>query len=290
MKKTINLAGLALVIGFAVPIGVAQERTTPASGAKEPSQLPAFLRPSDYAVQCAKDIGAKVFKLLPLENGGQRGSSFGSYYFFKNSSYGPSQIGFLRGELMVGDAWNHGFFTDLGERDLSDVDRTSPEVAHFISYKPPRLDPDIRVQVERFKGTTVDGLKLTRSVAARVGHTYLLRSISYDDWSDVAVVLHVIESSTDGSITLLWKEMAEFPVPVRLFMTDEEMQKEANTLLNELKMPNLQVKIEDNRLVPIGIDVDVEFGRFRDALHKRNIRYRGIDFSKMKRSVSKPNS
>ena len=287
MKTVAKVAAVLVMISCAVFVGYAQEPTLNTVARAKDEKLPLLLRPSDYAVNRAKEMGGEVFKLISLEEAYQRGSSFGTYYFFKNKSYGPEQVGFLRGDLTVGDAWNYGFFADLGQRDLREVDRTSPEAAYFLSYKPPRLDPDIRSEIERLKDINVDGVKLTRRVAVRVGHTYLLRSINYDYGSDMAVVLHVVESSTDGTITIIWKKIAEFSQPIRLFMPDEEMQKKVDAVLTELQIRGMKVKIEDNMLIPMGVDVDQEFGQLKEALHERKIPYRGIVFSMMQRSGGK---
>lgn len=286
MKTVAKVGAVVLIITYTVLAGYAQEPAPNTAARAKDEKLPPHLRPSDYAVERAKEMGGEVFKLLPMELAYQRGSSIGAYYCFKDRNYSSYQISFSRGELNVGGGWSYGFYTDLGERDFREIDRTSSEGGYFLSYKPPKLEPDIFSEIERLKDIKFDGVKLTRRVAVRDGHTYLLRSINFDR-GDTAVVLHVLEISTDGSITIVWKKLAEFPQPVKLFMPDEELQKKVDAVLSELQIQGLKVKIEDNRLIPIGVDVDEKFGRFREALHERKIQYLGIDFSMMKRSVSK---
>lgn len=286
MKTVAKGGAVLLIIICAVFLGYAQEPALNTVARAKDDKLPAHLRPSDYAVERAREMGGEVFKLLSLDVAYDRGSSFGAYYSFKDRSYASYQFSFLRGELKVGGGWSYGFYTDLGVREFRELDRTSPEAGYFLSYKPPKLEPDILGEIERLKDVKVDGVRLTRRVGVRAGHIYLLRSIDFD-WADTAVVLQVLEISTDGSITIVWKKLAEFPQAIKLFMPDEEMQKKVDAVLSEIPIRGLKVKIEDNRLIPMGVDVDQEFGQLKEALHERKIPYRGIVFSMMQRSVGK---
>jgi hypothetical protein len=286
------LRGCAVLLTFMVWAATTGHSQQP-SGQIAPStkvsdeKLPPHLRPSDHELERAKEMGGEVFKLVSIDWGYDNRSFLGTYYSFKDRSYGASvQISFMRGELKVGGGWSYGFYTDLGERDFREIDRRSQEAAYFLSYKPPNLKPDILVEIERLKDINIGGVKLTRRAPIRVGHTYLLRSIDFS-FADTAVVLHVLEMSRDDSLTIIWKKLAEFERPRILFMSDGEMQKKVDAILNELQMPNLRVKIEDNKLIPIGLDVDKEFGRFREVLHTRGIQYHGIDFSQIRRSAGK---
>jgi hypothetical protein len=235
-------------------------------------------------------MGGEVFKLLPYRFRDPSGLNhyyhpYQASFSFKNRSHGPGQITYLDGEFRTGGfGADFGFFADLGERDLREIDRTSVEAAYFLSYKPPTFDPDILSEIERLKDAMIDGVRLTRRVQVQYGHTYLLRSINFDsisrstdlDGSDIAVVLQILESSPEGSITILWKKLAVFPRPLRMHMPDEEYQKKVDALIVELKLQRLRVRISDNCLVKIGIDVDKEFGRLVDVLNERKIPYRGF--------------
>ena len=291
MKTVAKGAAVLITVFCAVFFGYAQEPTINTVARATDEKLPLLLRPSDYAVNRAKEMGGEVFKLLPFRFRDPTGLNHYYYpsqgsYSFKNRSHGSHQITYLDGEFRTGGPWDFGFFADLGERDLREVDSSSPDAKYFLSYKPPYLDPDIRREIERLNDTKEADIRLTRSVAVHAGHTYLLRSIDFDQ-ADTAVVLYVLEISTDGSITIVWKKLADFPVPPKLFMSDEEMQKKVDAVLAELQIRGLQIKIEDNMLIPIGVDVDQAFDRFREALHERKIQYRGINFSMLQRSSGK---
>ena len=267
---------------------------TTAAHAQAEELPPQILRPSDYALAQAKAMGGEVFKFLPQEINNPASKWFysgvgidngtytridlggGKSEFRKRLYYPPSiELVFLRGEFTVGGWPNYGFFTDLGERDLRGIDRTLPEAEYFVSYKPPKLESDIRSEIERLKNFTAGGVSLTRRVSVTGGHTYLLRSIRFD-LSDLAVVFQVLETFSDGSITIVWKKLASFDVPPRLHMPDEELQKQIDALLADLHVQDLQVTVKDNVLIFTGSDKN--FDRVKATLGERKIPYRGIGY------------
>jgi hypothetical protein len=287
MKTVPKAAAVMLVIICAVLLGYGQEPTLDIAARARDEKLLPLLRPSDYAIDRAKEMGGEIFKLLPKESSTERGTHFGSSYSFKNKSYGRDggQFCFAHGDILIYSTRSIAFLTDLGQRDLSTVDKSSPEADYFLSYIPPKLEPDIRSENERLKDINVGGVRLTRRVAPRVGNTYLLRSIEYLYSNDVAVVLHVVEKSTDGAITIVWKEIARFPEPIKLFMPDEEMQKKVDAVITELRMESVQVRVHENRIFFKGIDDYQQYELIKDAIHKRKIPYRTIGFDVMPRSL-----
>ena len=260
-------------------------------------ELPPILRPSDYAIERAKALGGQVFKILPLEmnhpamKGFNQGSMArgvlgrGDYYKFTEGPHRPPLINivFHRGELTVSsDGRNYGLFADLRDRDLRDINKTLTEAQPVLSYRPPRMQSDIPGERKRLQNVASTGSGLTLRVAAKVGHTYLLRSICFD-WADLAVALHIFDISADGSMTVIWKKLEEFEVPPSLFMADAELQEKVHEVLAELKVQDLQVTVEDNVLKFTGSDRN--FDRVKAALSERKIPYRGIGYF-MQRSVN----
>ncbi len=309
MKTAVNGAIVLLLFG-AVSDVAAQDARPTASPHVYPAELPPpILRPSQYAIDRAKEMDADVFKLIPktpyqpalnwftsaYSKGPLGEGSFlrvdlgdGNSELRKRVYFPPwIQVSLNHGELNVGGGFDYGFFTDLGERDLRTVDKTLPEAQYFLSYKPPRLESDIPSEIEKRKNFTVGGLNLVRSVPVKVGHTYLVRSIQFI-WSDMVVVFNVLETFPDGSITIVWKKLAEFEMPLKLFMPDAELQQKVDAALADLRIEDLQVTVRDNRLVPIGLDVEKSFSRLKEELSKRGIPDLGIDFSRMRRSTDKP--
>lgn len=283
MKTVSRGAAVLLTIIFGVFVGAAQDPALNSALRAKDEKLPPLLRPSDYAIYRAKEMGGEAFMLLSGDFPDPTGLKayyypFQGCYSFKDHLHGVDQIGFLRGNLTVGNAWSYGFFADLGIQDFREVDRNSQEVAYFLSYKPPRLDADILSEIERLREINVDGLKMTRSAAAHVGHTYLLRSIDYINGYDIAVVLSVAEVVPSGPITIFWKKLALFQPPIKLFMTDEEMQRKVDAVVSELGIPGLRVKVEDNKILVINGKAGPDFEKLKAALHKRNIPYRALGY------------
>jgi hypothetical protein len=113
--------------------------------------------------------------------------------------------------LSVGFAGaDYGMLTNLGEVPLNEITAKDPR-AHFLAkYEPPRSDPDARCERRRFVvGEKIDGLVYKNSLPVRVGATYLLRSINYNE-SDVLVAFRVARQDDEGSIIIAWKLLKDF--------------------------------------------------------------------------------
>ena len=55
-------------------------------------------------------------------------------------------------------------------------------------------------------------LEYHRSLPAIIGHTYALRAINYKK-ADTFVVFNILTRNGDGSLTVYWKKIEEFPTP-----------------------------------------------------------------------------
>ena len=166
----------------------------------------------------AAKLGVNVIRLMPREkydrvlaiNGG------GAYYsfFLKSQAYGRgSDIGLEQGYLSVGFAGaDYGFMYDLGEIGLADVTKDSREAFFLVSYKPPSLEPEVRKEQRRAWEYDANGVIYKSRLSSIVGHTYLLRSISFDD-SDILVAFTVKRKDDDGSLIIFWKTIENFEKP-----------------------------------------------------------------------------
>jgi hypothetical protein len=163
----------------------------------------------------AAKLGVNAIRLLPREkydhvlaiNGG------GAYYsfFLKSQAYGRgSDIGLEQGYLSVGFAGaDYGFMYDLGEIALDDVTKDSKEAFFLVSYKPPSLEPEVRKEQRKAWEYDANGVIYKSRWPSIVGHTYLLRSINFDD-SDMLVAFTVNRKDTDGSLIIFWKTIENF--------------------------------------------------------------------------------
>jgi hypothetical protein len=140
----------------------------------------------------------------------------GAFYSFarKSSEYGHgSDISFSQNFLSVGFAGaDYGFIYDLGETLLADVSKENREVNFLSDYKPPTSEPEIRVEQRKAYDYEVNGISYKSRVPNIVGHTYILRSINFDQW-DILVAFKVHRKDTDGSLIIFWKLLKNFEKP-----------------------------------------------------------------------------
>lgn len=187
----------------------------------------AFIAPhsNDYALypEYRGELDKGVIRLLPREKYDGKISirGGGAYYSFKNLThdYGYSSDIELQGKsLSVGFAGcDFGYISDLGNVPLTSVTLDSPSLSFLVDFKVAKREPQIRVQQ---LDTRTGVVKLAagkyytfkgRIEDAKVGHTYVLRSINFDN-SDVIVVFRIIRFDTDGSMIFAWKKLKEFPI------------------------------------------------------------------------------
>jgi len=144
-----------------------------------------------------------------------RGS--GSYYSFSESTneYGNgTQIGLEQGTLksMFAGA-NIGVMVSLGDLALENVDADQDGVRYLAAIAAPVREPDAREWQRRAgAGFAADGVSYKSTLPATVNGTYVVRSIQFNR-ADVLVAFRVVRQDADGSVTLLWKILKQFPTP-----------------------------------------------------------------------------
>lgn len=307
MRRTFA-TGLLLLIAFTFLFSktVAQSSGSNTAERFRPEKLPDILQPSEYAIGRAKEMGGEVFKLLPLEmnhpvmkgfnsggsmRSGEQNESFsdwvksgkGFYYNFANGPHRPPIIKLIYsyGNFTVGDGRNYGFFLDLGPRDLRTIDKSLREAEFFLSYKPPRMEADIKPEKRRLKEIASVGSTLIVDAPVKAGHTYLLRAIIFG-WADIAIALHVLDIEPNGSVTIIWKRLAEFEPALALTIPDAEMQKLVDEVLSELGVRDLEIRVKDNVLHFHGSDANFDrvFDRIKVVFSERKIPHPGVGYHK----------
>lgn len=164
-----------------------------------------------------------VIRLLPREtyDGNTRRrlaiSGGGSFYSFVKNSHDYQQgtdIAFEMEHLKVGFAGaDYGLLLDLGETSLDQVASDHVATRALLDYKPPVKESEIRGEYRKlWQGIELSGYTFKSRVPAKVGNTYLLRSISIDH-SDTITAFRIARKDTDGSIILAFKVLKKFPVP-----------------------------------------------------------------------------
>lgn len=134
------------------------------------------------------------------------------YDFLQNRSDGDRHIRLNAGQFEVGFAGRDaGLFVDLETDDLTAIDRVHPRIQALTTLAPPSLEAyDRAAAVEAAEQTTIDGAFYDRTIPAKLGTVYALRSVMPSDGRDILVVLKVVRQDSDGSMIVVWKLLADF--------------------------------------------------------------------------------
>jgi hypothetical protein len=141
----------------------------------------------------------------------------GSYYSFTEptNEYGnATQIGLERGlfHSMIMGA-DLGLMVSLGDFPLENVDADQDGVRYLAGIIAPAREPDARQWQRRAGGGfETDGFSYKATLPAIVNGTYAVRSIEFNR-ADILVAFRVVRQDEDGSVTLLWRILKQFPTP-----------------------------------------------------------------------------
>ncbi len=200
-------------------------------------------------LETAKSQNLSVFRILPRETYGNTWSSIpggGAYYSFtkKTHSYNETpQIELQQNNLSVGFAGaDYGFISDLGEITLETVDKDSNAVKFLVDYKPPTLEAFARTEKNNTTNTQSNGVNYQRSIPAIIGHTYVLRAISYER-ADALVVFTINRKDSDGSLIIFWKLIQQFEKTILLRQTDEDLSQKIDKILQENKFNDVTYEV-----------------------------------------------
>lgn len=177
-----------------------------------------FFLPDKKDIKTANSLGLSVFRLLPRERYDRKlvTQGGGSYFSFTTGSHDYqkiAQLGLEQNYLKVGFAGaDYGFIADLGEASLTNITQETAEIDFLLNYKVPSAEKEVRAEQRRSKDYDVNGLRFKSHIPATVGHSYVLRAISFDR-ADVLVAFSIIRKDSDGSLILLWKTIETFQKP-----------------------------------------------------------------------------
>jgi hypothetical protein len=182
-----------------------------------------FLSPSEEDRATYADFlrqpNTGLIRLLPREkyenNKALTVRGGGAYYSFSRLTheYGyGSDIELAQNFLSTGFAGaDYGILTNYGNIPLEEI--TLEGVPFLASYAPADELPKARIEQRKWsESATVDDITYTRRVLLKKNSTYLLRSVNYDS-SDVLVAFKVVRVDDDGSATILWKLLKQYPTP-----------------------------------------------------------------------------
>jgi len=174
-----------------------------------------------------------------------------SSFSFRNLGYAHpyySDLGFDQGEIFSNAFFSQGIIVSLGDVPIEDV-TPSRDGLKFLFDLPPASEPgEARKVAVKFKaGLENGGFKYSTSLKPAENTTYALRSIAYnvanslpavtemtslnemrfhtlslDKRADVIIVFRIIRKGTDGSLTIVWKELDRREAPKIKFSKGEK--------------------------------------------------------------------
>jgi hypothetical protein len=107
----------------------------------------------------------------------------------------------------------YGMMIDLGDVSLDEITKDYPAALSLAAYEAAKDEPQARIEQRQVQvGRILDGVTYKNRVTLKLGTTFLLRSIDYDD-TDVLVAFRTVRKDTDGSVIIAWKLLKRFPKP-----------------------------------------------------------------------------
>ena len=159
----------------------------------------------------------------------------GASYSFRVKDYRLARLAdltFSNGGFEVTGVVTHGILTAIGDVPLENVTLQTRGVGFLADFAPVTdYDRAKKVGDELVRGIFRDGFVYRRRLRALENTTYVLRSVAYDgtipravegftynelDFDkrrDVTIAFRIVRRDTDGSVTLLWKQLAEKDAP-----------------------------------------------------------------------------
>jgi hypothetical protein len=232
MKKNICLTVIAFVLMFVFALSTLAQQKDRAQIKKEIDALNQqikqkeveLLAPSQEAQQTYADFlkqsDAGLIRLMPRERYDHkltiRGG--GAFYSFvlRTHEYGRgSDIALEQNYFSVGFAGaDYGFLLNLGDVPIEEVTTETNGVKYLAEYTPPTKEKEVRNQQRQsMYMVEVDKFVYRSRIPAKVGDTYVVRSISFNN-SDCLVAFRVVDEDFDGSMTIVWKRLKTFPKPI----------------------------------------------------------------------------
>ncbi|CAN5459047.1 hypothetical protein BH10ACI1_BH10ACI1_33950 [soil metagenome] len=178
-----------------------------------------FLFPDFKDLEKAQENELSVFRILPREkyDGRLRVQGGGAFYSFSTKSHDyqkVAQICLEQNKLWTGFAGaNYGFMTDLGEIPLLELNKESKGINFLFNYQPPIQLAKARIEQAKARNFEENGIIYENHLPIVVGHSYALRSISFDQ-ADVLVIFNIERKEADGSLVVFWKFIETFATPI----------------------------------------------------------------------------
>ncbi len=135
----------------------------------------------------------------------------------------------------------HGIFVNIGDVPLDKVNLQTKGMKYLTDFQPePDYEKGKKISEKLSEGIEKNGFLYRRGLFIKDDSTFVLRSIAYsgkyfravnhitynefdfDRRRDIIVVLRIVEKGEDGSVTILWKILAEEKSPRVIRPKDEK--------------------------------------------------------------------
>jgi hypothetical protein len=155
----------------------------------------------------------------------------------------------LAGEkLVITGVFMHGFIADVGNVPIDSISLNSPAMKFVVGFKPSISEDNLLVVDEKLsRGVEQDGFRYAKEVDVSLGSTYVFRAVAYrgkvmrsargvaynelnyDKRRDVTVAFQVVERGADGSVTIVWKQLADLESPkIKMPKATKQTAEESN--------------------------------------------------------------
>lgn len=173
----------------------------------------------------------------------------GSSYSFRVNDYRIprlADITFTGNSFQAQGILQHEFFAAIGDVPLEKVNLQTKGMKFFVNFQPePEFQKALKIDYRLINGIQENGFLYSRVVEAEDNMTYVLRSVAYrgrllrsvqglvydemdfDKRNDVIVAFRIIRRNPDGSVTILWKQLAKKSSPKVKAGNDQEVVKES---------------------------------------------------------------
>ena len=163
----------------------------------------------------------------------------GSSFSFRKDRYTIprlADITFSRNSFQATGALLQGFFVNLGNVSIEDVNLSTPGLGFVANFRPPvNYRSAARADLIFSRGYLFNGFVYRRALFTRENSTFVLRSVAYrakffksvsgitynefdfDKRRDVIIAFRIVRAHDDGSITILWKELSNRKAPKLTF-------------------------------------------------------------------------
>jgi hypothetical protein len=163
----------------------------------------------------------------------------GSYFSFRNRDYITS----VWADIGIKDNWifslgffNQGILVNLGDVPIENLTLADKGVSYLNNFVPATDLEEADKQYKQFEnGFAADGFKYQQVLPVESDRTYALRVVAYNvaypvtvkngrgtktiypfinsDRKDTIVVFRILKKDSDGTLSILWKELTSNPAP-----------------------------------------------------------------------------